>query len=113
RAAASPMLGAASDSNRGRTGASRMRWVRLDRADIQTLPLLTGEVDRACGPVDYLRSNLSAARQPFHDRVELIEVANLQGEQAPLAQPAQLEVGLQAERFFDALLQRLCVGALG
>jgi hypothetical protein len=34
RAAASPMLGAASDSSSGKTGASRMRWVRLDRTDM-------------------------------------------------------------------------------
>ena len=58
RAAASPMLGAASDSSSGRTGASRMRWVRLDRTDMRALPLLTGEVDRGRGPVDYLTSNL-------------------------------------------------------
>src|SRR5918994_7790757 len=55
----------------------------------------------------------SAARQALHHGVELIEVANLQGQETLLAQPAQLEVGLEAQRFLDALLQRLGVGALG
>ena len=73
----------------------------------------TGEVDPACRPVDYLPGNLSAPRQPLHDRVELVEVADLQGEQTLLAQAAQLEIGFQPQRFFDALLQRLRVGALG
>ena len=55
----------------------------------------------------------SASRQLVDHRIELVEVANLEGEQALLAQPAQLQVGLEAERFLDTLFERPCIGALG
>src|SRR5882757_6275514 len=57
RAAASPMLGAASDSSSGKTGASRIRWVRDDKTDIGR-SRLAGELAPSPVKVDYPPGNL-------------------------------------------------------
>src|SRR5260370_41203144 len=67
---------------------------------------------QAEGPLEpHEGASLLAPGQALDDGIELVEVADFEREQALLAQPAQLELGLQAQRLLDALFERAGVGA--
>src|SRR5690349_14895461 len=53
-----------------------------------------------------------AARESVDDCVELIEVADLEGEDTLLAETAQGEIDLETECLLETLFQRLRVGTL-